>query len=193
PPIPRGAAPRARHGALARMRIDTVRVLQRYAQILALGGGSVALLASLLDRRWIDQPIAVTVLVAFVMLLRIVPVRLSKYSYLNQSGIPTLVGAITLGSSPVVPALWLGVLASDLWLRKPVRAGFINAGREVIGFAAAFGFYAAVLHFTGSPSLSHELLPAASIFVVLYFFLTRALFYFTLLIRDKLEYAEKVL
>jgi methyl-accepting chemotaxis protein len=175
------------------MRIDTTRVLHRYAQVLAVGGGGVALFASVLDRRWLDEPIAVTVLVAFVMVLRIIPVRLSKYSYLNQSGIPALVGAITLGSSPVVPALWLGVLGSDLWLRKPVRAGFINAGREVIGFAAAFGYYAAVLHYTGSPSLSLELLPAVSIFVVLYFFLSRALFYFTLLLRDKLEYAEKVL
>ena len=58
---------------------------------------------------------------------------------------------------------------------------------------AAFGPYAAVLHFTGSPGLSLDFLPAASIFVVLYFFATRSLFYFTLLIRDKLEYAEKVL
>ena len=131
--------------------------------------------------------------VASVFLLRAVPVRLSKYSYLTQSGIPAIVGAITLGASPVVPALWLGVLSSDLWLRKPVRAGFINAGREVLGFAAAFGPYAAVLRFTGSPGLSLDFLPAASIFVVLYFFATRSLFYFTLLLRDKLEYAEKVL
>jgi methyl-accepting chemotaxis protein len=175
------------------MKIDTARVLNRYAQVLAIGGGGVAVLASLVDRRWMDQPIAVIVLVATVILLRVVPVRLSKYSYLTQSGIPALVGAITVGSSAVVPGLWLGVVGSDLWLRKPVRAGFINAGREVLGFASAFGFYAAVLHYTGSPSLSLELLPAASIFVVVYFFATRSLFYFTLLVRDKLEYAEKVL
>jgi methyl-accepting chemotaxis protein len=175
------------------MKVDTSRVLQRYAQLLAIGGGGVAALSAFLDRRWIDQPVAVIVLVASVMVLRVVPVRLSKYSYLTQSAIGTLVGAITLGPSPVVPALWLGVLGSDLWLRKPVRAGFINAGREVLGFAAAFGYYAAVLHFTGSTGLSLDLLPAASIFVVLYFFATRSLFYFTLLIRDKLEYAEKVL
>ena len=192
-PISRGLAPRPRFGTHRRMKLDTSRVLNGYAQVLALGGGGLAVLTSVADRRWIDQPMAVIVLVASVALLRVVPVRLSKYSYLTQSGIPTLVGAIALGSSPVVPGLWLGVLVSDLWLRKPVRAGFINAGREVLGFMSAFGFYAAVLHYTGSPGLSLELLPAASIFIVLYFFATRSLFYFTLLLRDKLEYAEKVL
>ena len=41
--------------------------------------------------------------------------------------------------------------------------------------------------------LSLELLPAAAVLACLYFFTTRALFYFTLLVRDKLEHAEKIL
>ncbi|MBA3260320.1 MAG: hypothetical protein H0T68_12760, partial [Gemmatimonadales bacterium] len=175
------------------MTLDVPRVLNRYAQVLALGGGAVTLLALLLDLRWIGQPVAVLILGAAIFLLRIVPVRLSKYSYLTQTGIPVLAGAVTVGPAVVVLALWIGVVASDLWLRKPARARFINAGREVLGFVAAFGPYAAVLYLTGSPDLSLDFLPAASIFVVLYFFATRALFYFTLLLRDKLEYAEKVL
>ena len=94
----------------------------------------------------------------------------------------------------MVLALWAGVFASDvLWLRKLPRAGFINAGREVLGFAAAYGPYAAVLALTGQPDLSLDLLPAAAILVCIYFFATRSLFYFTLLVRDKLEYAEKIL
>jgi len=173
--------------------IDVPRVLNRYALVLAAGGGAVALLALLLDQRWIAQPIAILIIVAAVFLLRIVPVRLSKYSYLTQAGIPVLAGAVTVGPAAVVLGLWIGVVASDVWLRKPGRARFINAGRDVLGFVAAFGPYAAVLHLTGWPELSLDFLPAASIFVVLYFFATRALFYFTLLLRDKLEYAEKVL
>ena len=147
------------------------------------------------DLRWLQQPVAVILLTVSVVVLRAVPVRLSKYSYLTQSGIPVLVGAVTVGPSPVVLALWLGVLGSDVvWLRKLPRAGFINAGREVLGFMAAFGPYAAVhaLH-AARPALSLDFLPAAAILVVLYFFATRALFYFTLLVRDKLEYAEKIL
>ncbi|HEX6104253.1 MAG TPA: hypothetical protein VFZ26_01635, partial [Gemmatimonadales bacterium] len=175
------------------MKLPVTVVLAHYARVLAWGGGLVALAAVAVDRRWLEHPVGTLVLLAAVFLLRAVPVRLSKYSYLTQSGVPTLVGAVAIGPAPVVIALWTGVLASDSWLRKPPRAGLINAGREVLGFVAAFGAYAAVLALTGSPTLSLDFLPAAAILVALYFFATRSLFYFTLLVRDKLEYAEKVL
>jgi methyl-accepting chemotaxis protein len=174
---------------------DRVQTLvDRYTQGLALGGGGFALLALILDLRWIQQPVATLILIAAVIVLRATPVRLSKYSYLTQTGVAALAGAAALGPTPVVLALWIGVFVSDVfWLRKFTRAGFINAGREVLGFAAAYGCYAAVMRFVGHPGLSLDLLPAAAILVSMYFFATRALFYFTLLIRDKLEYAEKIL
>lgn len=175
------------------MTVTVSAVLARYARVLAWGGGAVALAALVADRRWLGAPVATLVLIGAVVLLRTVPVRLSKYSYLTQLGVPTLVGAVAVGPSPVVIALWTGVFASDAWLRKPARAGYINAGREVIGFVAAYGVFAAVLELTGAPTLSLDFLPAAAILVVLYFFASRALFYFTLLVRDKLEHAEKVL
>jgi methyl-accepting chemotaxis protein len=78
-------------------------------------------------------------------------------------------------------------------LRKQPRAGLINAGREVIGFVAAYGPYAAILSLGESTELTLDFLPAAAILVALYFFLSRALFYFSLLIRNKLESAEKIL
>jgi len=176
------------------MRMTVPQLLERYARLLAWGGLAVLVAALALDRRWVDQPISTAVLVFGVFVLRVAPVRLSKYSYLTQAGMAALVGAVCVGPTPVLLALWTGTVISDvLWLRKPWWAGLINAGREVIGFAAAFGPYAAVLKLTGSPELSLDFLPAAAILVCLYFFATRALFYFTLLIRDKLEYAEKVL
>jgi methyl-accepting chemotaxis protein len=173
---------------------DIGALLERYARLLAVGGAIVTVAALGVDRRWIDQPVAAILLTALVIALRSTPIRLSKYSYLTQTGIPVLVGAVTVGPTPVVLGLYLGVLASDVvWLRKLPRAGFINAGREVTGFVAAYGFYAAVHHYTGSPALSLDFLPAAAILVCFYFFSTRALFYFTLLVRDKLEHAEKIL
>ena len=71
----------------------------------------------------------------------------------------------------------------------------INAGREVIalrrGLRALRGGARAR---RGQPELSLDfLLPAVAILVCVYFFATRALFYFTLLIRGKLECAEKIL
>ena len=174
---------------------DRIQLLvDRYAQVLSVGGVLFTLAALEADTRWTAQPMATAALIAAVVVLRAVPVRLSKYSYLTQTGVAALVGGATVGPSPVVLALWIGVFASDvLWLRKLTRAGLINAGREVLGFAVAYGYYAAVLVFVGHSELSLDLLPAAAILVFMYFFASRALFYFTLLIRDKLEHAEKVL
>ena len=173
---------------------DVQQLVERYAKVLGLGGLGVALAALATDPRWLDLPVATLLLLAGVFALRATPVRLSKYSYLTQSGVVALVGAACVGPSPVVLALWAGVFASDvLWLRKLPRAGFINAGREVLAFVAAYGPYAGVLALTGRPGLSLDLLPAVAILVCSYFFATRALFYFTLLVRDKLEHAEKIL
>jgi methyl-accepting chemotaxis protein len=154
----------------------------------------VTLAVITIDQRWLHQAVSTLILAATVFLLRATPVRLSKYSYLTQSGIAALVGAVCLGPAPVVVALWVGVFASDVvWLRKLFRAGLINAGREVIGFVSAFGLYAWVLRLTEYPGLTLDFLPAAAILVCFYFLSSRSLFYFTLLFRDKLEYAEKVL
>jgi methyl-accepting chemotaxis protein len=176
------------------MKAPAPVLLERYARCLWVGGLLVALATLVADPRWLQQPLASICLAAAVVALRAAPVRLSKYSYLTQSGIAALVGAACVGPAPVVLGLWSGVFVSDvLVLRKLPRAGLINAGREVLGFCAAFGPYAAVLHGSQDTLFSLDLLPAAAVFVCAYFFSTRVLFYFTLLVRDKLEHAEKIL
>jgi methyl-accepting chemotaxis protein len=176
------------------VRFSTQRVLDRYTQVLAIGGLGLMLAVLAVDTRWTAHPLSTTVLMLSIFTLRAVPVRLSKYSYLTQSAVPTLVGAVCIGPAPVVAALWVGVAGADVFgLRKQPRAGLINAGREVIGFVAAYGAYAAILALGGTAELTLDFLPAAAILVALYFFLSRALFYFSLLIRNKLENAEKIL
>jgi methyl-accepting chemotaxis protein len=176
------------------MSVSIPRLLGRYTQMLSVGGLILTLAVLALDRRWIGQPISTMVLMVSILALRSVPVRLSKYSYLTQSPVPVLVGAVCIGPSPVVAALWVGVVGADVFsLRKQPRAGLINAGREVIGFVAAYGPYAAILSLGSNAALTLDFLPAAAILVSLYFFLTKALFYFSLLIRRKLESAEKIL
>jgi methyl-accepting chemotaxis protein len=170
------------------------RLLDRYSRGLAVGGLGLLLAVLVVDTRWLSHPISIALLTVSIFVLRAVPVRLSKYSYLTQSGVPTLVGAVCIGPAPVVAALWIGVAGADVFgLRKQPRAGLINAGREVIGFVAAYGAYAAILALGKTSVLTLDFLPAAAILVALYFFLSRALFYFSLLIRDKLENAEKIL
>ena len=176
------------------MRISVPRLMSRYTQVLAVGGLALLIAALVVDPRWIAHPVSTALLAVTIFALRAVPVRLSKYSYLTQSAVPTLVGAVCIGPTPVLAALWVGVAGGDVFvLRKQPRAGLINAGREVIGFMAAYGAYAAILSMGGGSELTLDFLPAAAILVALYFFISRALFYFSLLIRNKLENAEKIL
>jgi len=176
------------------MKVNVPRLLGRYSRTLAVAGLGLMVAALVVDQRWIANPISLALLIISVFTLRSVPVRLSKYSYLTQSAVPALVGAVCIGPAPVVAALWVGVAGADVFaLRKQPRAGLINAGREVIGFMAAYGPYAAILALGGTSELSLDFFPAAAILVSLYFFLSKALFYFSLLIRSKLEGAEKIL
>ena len=174
------------------VRIPTL--LRHYTTVLWIGGSILTAAVLLWDQRWHQQPVSTLLIILSIMLLRSVPVRLSKYSYLTQSGIPTLVGAVAIGPVPVVVGLWVGVVAADVfWLRKQPLAGLVNGGREVIAFVVAFGFYAVVIAVTGTEESAVDFLPAAAVLVSLYFFISRALFYFSLLIRNKLEGAEKIL
>ena len=176
------------------MKIRVQRLIHSYSQVLSVGGLVLLVAVLAVDTRWLSHPVSTALLMISIFVLRAVPVRLSKYSYLTQSAVPTLVGAVCVGPSPVAAAVWVGVAAADVFgLRKQPRAGVINAGREVIGFVAAYGPYAAILSLGGSSELTLDFLPAAAILVSLYFFLSRALFYFSLLIRNKLESAEKIL
>ena len=170
------------------------KVIDVYARFLAIGGMTLAAAVLLTDTRFINAPIATLALIAAVTFLRAYPVRLSKYSYLTQVAVPVLVGAMAVGPSSVVLALLVGVIGADtIWLRKSQRVAFINAGREIIAFTCAFGVYAAVMQASGSPGLSLDFLPAGFSLVAMYFLASRALFYFTLLVRDKLEQVEQLL
>lgn len=173
---------------------DVRRLLDGYGRLLVWGGGLVFVLALALDLRWLVAPGPALALAAGVVALRGAPVRLSKYSYLTQTAIVALVGALAFGPSPTILALGVGVLVGDVALvRKPWWAGAINAGREVLALAAACGVYVAVLRATGVTAFSLNWLPAGVAFGGAYFFASRTLFYFTLLVRDKLESEERLL
>ncbi|HEU5051275.1 MAG TPA: methyl-accepting chemotaxis protein [Gemmatimonadales bacterium] len=176
------------------MPISVPALVRGYAQVLRFGGIAFGLLAVALDRRWLDAPVATALLVAAVVILRAAPIRLSKYSYLTQTGLAALAGAVLVGPAPVIVALLVGVpLTDSVLLRRELWIATVNAGREVLGFAAAFGIYAMVLDRSGDPGLTIEFLPAAFTLAAAYFLISRALFYFTLLVRGGLEPIEQVL
>ena len=169
-------------------------LLENYARIVAWGGVFVGVAALAQDRRWLEQPWVTVGLVAVVMVLRRGQIQLSKFSSLSQIGTVALVGAVTTGPGIVVFALGLGVFIADaFWLRKLLRAAWINAGRETLGFLAAYGVYAAVYLQIEPAGLTLEFLPPALALAGFYFFFTRALQYFTLLVRAKLEPHERLM
>lgn len=173
---------------------DTPRVLAAYARGLVWVGLGLVAATLLVDFRWLEQPLPTLLVLLAVMALRASPVRLSKYSYLTQHGVPVIVGMLVAAPSQVVAGLVAGVyLVDTLWLRKPMRAGLVNAGRETIALVAAFGIFALVWRLSGTPGLGLDFLPAAFTLAGIYFFSSRALFYFTLLLRDKLESEERLL
>ncbi|MFN2316515.1 MAG: GAF domain-containing protein, partial [Gemmatimonadales bacterium] len=164
-----------------------------WARVLAWGGAAVLGAFLAVDGRWTDAPGSVAVIAIAVAVLRSVPVRLSKYSYLTQSGVIVLVGAILLPPGVVALGLFLGTVGSDLfWLRKSWQPAVINGGREVLAFAATFGLYALALRLNGAASLSLDFLPAAVTLAASYFFYSRFLFYFSLLARERLAVDERL-
>jgi methyl-accepting chemotaxis protein len=168
-------------------------ILEWYARLLVAVGSAVFVGALLSDPRWLHHLPLTFLLLGMVVILRGGQISLTKYAYLTQIGVPALLGGIVAGPGTVALVLGLGVFGTDLlWIRKSVMAALVNAGREVIAFIAAFGLYAGVLLATGPTHLSLDYLPAAVTLLAMYFFLSRSMFYFTLLFRNKLESDEKL-
>ncbi|MEZ4455529.1 MAG: hypothetical protein R2882_03110 [Gemmatimonadales bacterium] len=172
--------------------IDVERVARGYARGLAVLGPILVVAMAVLDPRWISHPGVLGVFVVAILILRSAPVRLSKFSYLTQTGVAALVGAVAVPASTTSIGLFFGVVVTDwLVLRKTPLAVLVNAGREVVSFAAAYGFYAAALEVGGIVALRLEFLPAAAVLIGAYFIVGRLLFYFSLLIRDKLSVEDR--
>lgn len=169
------------------------RSLAWYPWTLVGAGGLVLALALWRDRSWLDHLLTLAALAGATIALRIAPVRLSKYSYLTQTGVPALVGLVIAPPAGVLLAVGAGTLAADvIWLRKRIKSGLVNAGREVIALGAAAGVLLAALRLTETRELSLDLLPAAAVLAGAYFLATRGLFYFTLLVRMKIELEDRL-
>ena len=172
------------------------RFVALYSRALAWTGTAVLIGVALADRRWTGQVPEIVVLFACAVALRGMAIPLSKYSYLTQTALVGLVGSLLVGVPSTAIAIAGAVLAADsVWQRKPLRVAWINLGREVIALVAAYGVYATVLRWLdiATPELSIFLLPAFAGYALAYFVFSRLLFYFSLIIRAKLEPAERMM
>ncbi len=170
------------------------RFVTLYSDGLAYVGTLVLVATLAADPRWTGQVPEILVMLALCVALRGHHVPLSKYSYLTQTGLVALAGGLLVGVPAAALAVAGGVFGADwAWHRKPLRAAWINMGREVITLVAAFGVYA---WFRKAPDLSAPglrltLLPALFFLALLYFLIGRLLFYLSLVLRAKLEPDER--
>ncbi|PYO71979.1 MAG: hypothetical protein DMD64_12810, partial [Gemmatimonadetes bacterium] len=178
--------------------MKVARFVSLYSQALAWVGTALLVAVLSADHRWLAQIPEIVVLFGAAVALRGLSVPLSKYSYLTQTALVGLAGSLLVG----VPATALAIAGATLvtdsaWQRKPLRVSWINLGREVITLVAAYGVYAAALEWldmpNGVPVLNIELLPALAGYALAYFVFGRVLFYFSLIIRAKLEPAERLM
>ena len=172
------------------------RFVTGYGRVLAFGGLGVFVAALIVDSRWTHQWVEILAMSAVTTGVRAQSVRLSKYSYLNQTGLVSICGSLLVGVPATLIALAAGTLAADwVWLRKTLWAAVINFGRETIALVAAFGVYAAILSISGvtAPGLHVAAIPALFFFALTYFLFGRLLFYLSLMVRAKLEQDEQLL
>ena len=122
------------------------------------------------------------------------PIPLTKYTALTGTGGVVLAGALIGGLPATAAGLVLGIVVADVVVhRKQWSWAGINAGREVLGLAAAWGWYAQVIALAGAPQgpvLQADRVPALATLFATHFLVGRALQYFSLLHRGKLGPSE---
>ncbi len=174
-----------------RIRVEPV------ARATAIVGALVLLAIVMSDPRWIGHLTRVAVLFVGAVLLRIRPLGLTKYSSLSGVSVVSLSGALCAGLPAAAVSVAAGILATDWLLHgKPVLAAWINAAREIVALTAAYGLYAAVGQQSASGSsaaLGASTLPAITILILTHFVLSRAMQYFSLIMRAKLLPDERSL
>jgi methyl-accepting chemotaxis protein len=170
-------------------------LVNAYSRALAWIGSALLVAVLIHDPRWTHQVPEIIVMAGLCVVLRGLSIPLSKYSYLTQTGIVAIAGALLVGVPGTTLALAAGVLGADaVWQRKAPQVAWINLGREVISLVAAYGVYVWVLRLAGvAPGAHWDVLPAFAAFAIMYAAISRLLFYFSLIIRDKLEPDERML
>lgn len=176
------------------MKVETL--VRAYARGLQYTGGLLLVLVLAADPRWLQQWGALAVITVSCILLRARPIALSKYSYLTQTGLVALAGSLLAGVPVTCLGLALGVVIADWAMqRKTVPVAAVNAGREIITLVAAYGVYAEIRQLSENltPAFTTASIPPLFFYALAYFAIGRVLFYFTLVLRAKLEKDEKLL
>jgi methyl-accepting chemotaxis protein len=173
---------------------ETRRLTITFSRTLATLGPALLVTVLAVDRSWIGHWGALFVLAVAAGVLRAFHLGIGKYSYATQLGIVLLAGALLFGPATTSVSVAVGLFATDwIWFRKDPRAALVNVSREIVALITAYGFYAAALRVSGVTSpRSYEAVFAITLFGLVYFLVSRAVFYYTLVIRNKLPPDERL-
>ncbi|MCZ6917309.1 MAG: methyl-accepting chemotaxis protein [Gemmatimonadetes bacterium] len=169
-------------------KVSAATLVEGFSWTLAVGGPLMLLASLVLDTHWIRQLHFVLLMTVITVGMRTLTVPLGKYSYVSPAGIVSLTGALLVGIVPTMLAVSAGTALADWAIQRKGRwAVLVNAGREMVGLAAAYGVFAAALAVSGEVSpLTWNGATALALFVLSFFAASRSLFYFTLAARGKL-------
>ncbi len=173
---------------------DAAQVLvSGYARWLRGFGAALFLAVLVVDRSWIPQAGPWAVIVAATIGFRAYNIALGKYAYVSLAPVVALSGSVLAGAASTVLGLAAGTYLTDSLLhRKHYIAAWTNAAREVVSLVPSYGAFAAVMSLSGTTTvMSFDAIPALVLFVIVYYLVSRSLFYYTLLIRQKLTAEER--
>ena len=163
---------------------------QSVPRLFGLAGAAV-LVAALFDGdTWMAHPIPTLFIVVATIAVRFRPILLTKFTAITGTGFVGLAGGLAAGFPRTALGLTFGIWVTDVLVqRKQWSWAGVNAGREVLTLAAAYGWYALVAlqgGDSGRITLTAQLVPALTVYYATYFVVGRALQYYSLLARGKL-------
>jgi methyl-accepting chemotaxis protein len=161
--------------------------LRWFTRLVGLAGAALLLAVLIHDPSWTRRWFEVLVVAGLTTALRLGQIPLTKYSALNLMSFCAIGGALLVGAPTTAVGIYIGFLVADgFLLHKTLEFAWINAGRELTCFVAAYGIFAATMVGINAHALTADTVGAVALFAGAYFVFSRGLLYFTLLIRDKL-------
>jgi hypothetical protein len=153
------------------MRLTHHQFVLRTGETIMLLGSAVLVAVLLGYRGWIRLWPAIPIAVVATWGLRTFQFTIGKYGSTSQVGVAALAGSLMVGPDATLLALAFGTVVADHgWLRRDLRAAWVNACREVVALSAAYGVYATALAVAGAGGpLRYEAFPALALLVIAYF------------------------
>ncbi len=138
-------------------------VARRLETAIAGIGAFLVIVELLFDPRWKGLLLSSLAVFVATLGLRFLSIPLLRGWSLTQTGIVVLIAGLTLPAVTGMLGLFPAVLISEAMLRRRgVRAGLVEAGREMVAFATGYGFFAAgLVSIQGASPTLALVLPAA--------------------------------